>query len=373
MTRSRLGGAVRRPWVLVVVLSLGLVLPTVTVLPGAEAQSLQEIRSRLEEVRAEKERIEDRLEENQAALEELLGRMAALEDERDALREQMARHREEIAEIDAVMSFRVRETFKHGASLDPLSVLLAGEDPAGALARATTVQRVIGGDRVRSEDLVAARTRARATAELFEQRSAELAEAEQRFEEAGAALQEDLQALQRLESSLTERERAELARIERERREREARERARRQAAAAAQRAVASGGGMACPLDQPRHFIDSWGHPRSGGRSHRGTDIMGPHGIPVRAITSGTWHHQRFGRSAGIWGILRGDNGDHYWYMHLSSHTVPSGARVSAGQQIGTNGSTGNASPSAPHVHFEVHPGGGSAVNPYPLLRRVCG
>jgi peptidoglycan LD-endopeptidase LytH len=100
---------------------------------------------------------------------------------------------------------------------------------------------------------------------------------------------------------------------------------------------------------------------------------MGPHGIPVRAITSGTWHHQRVGPSAGIWGILRGDNGDHYWYMHLSSHTVGNGARVSAGQQIGTNGSTGNAHPSAPHVHFERHPGGGSAVNPYPLLRQVCG
>jgi peptidoglycan LD-endopeptidase LytH len=100
---------------------------------------------------------------------------------------------------------------------------------------------------------------------------------------------------------------------------------------------------------------------------------MGPHGIPVRAITSGTWHHQRVGPSAGVWGILRGDNGDHYWYMHLTEHTAANGARVSAGDQVGTNGSTGNAHPSAPHLHFERHPGGGSAVNPYPLLRQVCG
>ena len=129
---------------------------------------------------------------------------------------------------------------------------------------------------------------------------------------------------------------------------------------------------MVCPLDQPRSFIDSWGHARSGGRAHRGTDIMGPRGIPVRAITSGTWTHQRFGASAGNWGILRGDNGDHYWYMHLDRHTVSSGIRVSAGQQIGTNGSTGNATAGAEHVHFELHPGGGSAVNPYRLLRSVC-
>ena len=100
---------------------------------------------------------------------------------------------------------------------------------------------------------------------------------------------------------------------------------------------------------------------------------MGPHGIPVRAITDGTWHHQRVGRNAGVWGILRGTNGDHYWYLHLTTHTVSNGARVSAGQQIATNGSTGNAHPSAPHIHFELHPGGGSAVNPYRLLRNVCG
>jgi peptidoglycan LD-endopeptidase LytH len=130
---------------------------------------------------------------------------------------------------------------------------------------------------------------------------------------------------------------------------------------------------MACPLDQPRHFIDSWGFARSGGRSHRGTDIMGPKGIPVRAITSGVWSIQRSGPSAGLWGILRGDDGNHYWYLHLNSHTAGNGARVSAGQQVGTNGSTGNATVGAEHVHFELHPGGGSAVNPYPLLRRVCG
>ncbi len=381
---------------LLVVVGLALILPLVTTTSGARAQSLQDIRGRLAEVRQQQERIEERLEDNQEQLEALLARIAGLEEELEDLQAEMATQQGELAELDAVMSFRIRETFKHGASLDPLSVLLAGEDPGASLARATTVQRVIGGDRVRSEDLAAARTRARATAERMEDRATELRAAEEEFEAVGARLQEDLQELQELEASLTEAEREELARIERERRERERRERERREReqrererrereAAAANSASSSpspapspapsagGGGMACPLDQPRHFIDSWGHPRSGGRAHRGTDIMGPHGIPVRAITSGTWHHQRVGRSAGIWGILRGDNGDHYWYMHLSSHTVGSGARVSAGQLIGTNGSTGNASASAPHVHFERHPGGGSAVNPYPLLRQVCG
>lgn len=100
---------------------------------------------------------------------------------------------------------------------------------------------------------------------------------------------------------------------------------------------------------------------------------MGPHGIPVRAIVSGTWHVQTPGANAGIWGILRGDDGNHYWYLHLERHVVGNGARVSAGQQIAANGATGNAPPNAPHIHFELHPGGGTAVNPYPLLRSVCG
>jgi murein DD-endopeptidase MepM/ murein hydrolase activator NlpD len=100
---------------------------------------------------------------------------------------------------------------------------------------------------------------------------------------------------------------------------------------------------------------------------------MGPRGIPVRAITSGTWQIMRPGASAGLWGILRGDDGDHYWYLHLDSHTVASGSRVSAGQQVGTNGSTGNAVAGAEHVHFEYHVGGSRPVNPYSLLRSVCG
>lgn len=100
---------------------------------------------------------------------------------------------------------------------------------------------------------------------------------------------------------------------------------------------------------------------------------MGPLGTPVRAITTGTWQVQSPGASAGLWAILRGDNGDHYWYLHLQSHSVANGARVSAGQQVGTNGSTGNAVAGAEHIHFELHRSGTSAVNPYPLLRSVCG
>lgn len=94
-------------------------------------------------------------------------------------------------------------------------------------------------------------------------------------------------------------------------------------------------------------------------------------GTPVIAIVDGTWSVQSPGPSAGLWAILRGRDGNQYWYMHLQSHTVGNGASVSAGQQVGTNGDTGNAR-GTPHVHFELHPGGGSAVNPYPTLSSIC-
>ena len=66
-------------------------------------------------------------------------------------------------------------------------------------------------------------------------------------------------------------------------------------------------------------------------------------------------------------------NGTEFFYAHLSGYAVPTGIRVRAGQLVAYNGQTGNARYTAPHVHFEVHPGGGAPVNPYPYLKRVCG
>jgi membrane fusion protein, copper/silver efflux system len=53
-------------------------------------------------------------------------------------------------------------------------------------------------------------------------------------------------------------------------------------------------------------------------------------------------------------------------------HVRVTGERVRAGQPIGTNGDTGNAR-GTPHLHLEVHPGGGRPINPYPLVQRACG
>jgi murein DD-endopeptidase MepM/ murein hydrolase activator NlpD len=130
------------------------------------------------------------------------------------------------------------------------------------------------------------------------------------------------------------------------------------------------GGGFVCPVQGAVAFTDSFGAPRSGGRSHQGVDMMAAFGTPVVAVVSGSIS-QDVGGLAGnsIW--LAGSNGTSYFYAHLQDF-VGGSRSVSAGEMIGTVGDTGNAQGGAPHLHFEIHPGGGGAVNPTPTVAQYC-
>ena len=130
---------------------------------------------------------------------------------------------------------------------------------------------------------------------------------------------------------------------------------------------------VSCPVSRPYSYIDSWGAARSGGRSHKGTDIMNPMGNKVHAYVDGVIHRQSTSSLGGISLYLWGDDGNEYYYAHLLRYASRVGQRVKAGELVAYNGQTGNARFTAPHVHFEVHPGHGAAVNPYPWVKRACG
>jgi murein DD-endopeptidase MepM/ murein hydrolase activator NlpD len=130
---------------------------------------------------------------------------------------------------------------------------------------------------------------------------------------------------------------------------------------------------ISCPASPPYSYIDSWGAARSGGRTHKGTDIMNPMGNKLHAYVDGVIHRQSTSSLGGISLYLWGDDGNEYYYAHLSRYASRVGQRVKAGELVAYNGATGNARFTGPHLHFEVHPGHGAPVNPYPWVKRACG
>jgi murein DD-endopeptidase MepM/ murein hydrolase activator NlpD len=131
---------------------------------------------------------------------------------------------------------------------------------------------------------------------------------------------------------------------------------------------VIATGDWICPVQGPHSFSDDFGQPRSGGRTHEGNDILNPRGTPIVASVSGTvsFHNSSLG---GLSYYLHGDDGNTYFGTHLGSYAQD--GRVSAGTVVGYNGDSGNAR-GTPHLHFEIHPGGGSPVDPYPTLVKYC-
>jgi peptidoglycan LD-endopeptidase LytH len=143
------------------------------------------------------------------------------------------------------------------------------------------------------------------------------------------------------------------------------------EAIAAEERRKALLGIWKCPVQGPVSFTDTWGAPRSGGRTHKGTDMMASAGTPTVAPVSGRVEHRGSSLGGLSWWVY-GDDGNTYYGTHLSAYENVGAGHVERGTVIGYVGSSGNASASAPHLHFEFHPGGGSAIDPYPRLVEVC-
>ena len=144
---------------------------------------------------------------------------------------------------------------------------------------------------------------------------------------------------------------------------------------------VVAPSGLAIPVAGIRanQLLDTFTQARAGGRPHDAIDIMAPAGTPVIAAAEGTVEKLYFSQGGGgITAYVRSIDGRWmYYYAHLQAYAtgLHEGQRVARGDPIGRVGSTGNANPAGPHLHFAINSMAGeerwwqgTPVNPYPLL-----
>ena len=128
------------------------------------------------------------------------------------------------------------------------------------------------------------------------------------------------------------------------------------------------------PVQPACYFIDTWQEARSANRLHEGVDIIANRGTPLLAVSDGVITRAYDAATSSLSGNglrLTAADGTYFFYAHLDSIApgIAAGTPVKAGQVIGFVGSTGNTT--TPHLHFEVHPKGGAAVNPFPIVKAV--
>lgn len=132
----------------------------------------------------------------------------------------------------------------------------------------------------------------------------------------------------------------------------------------------------------PAQLVDTFTDARSEGRVHDAIDIMAAAGTPVVAAAPGTVEKLFLSEKGGITAYVRSpDRQWIYYYAHLQGYApgLAAGNSVKAGDAVGSVGSTGNASPDAPHLHFAINAMAagegwwqGTPINPYPALTGRC-
>lgn len=138
------------------------------------------------------------------------------------------------------------------------------------------------------------------------------------------------------------------------------------------QKKLLAAGGYAFPVAGAHQFTDTFGAARSDVPVHVGNDIFAAFGTPIVAVADGRIYRVGTLPISGnrLW--LRDRNGYRYFYCHLSDFAAAAynGAEVHAGEVIGFVGNTGDAEPTPPHLHFEVHLPDDKVVGPYRYLHK---
>jgi murein DD-endopeptidase MepM/ murein hydrolase activator NlpD len=134
-------------------------------------------------------------------------------------------------------------------------------------------------------------------------------------------------------------------------------------------------------------FRDSWGERRSGGRRHKGTDIVAERGSEILAVADGVVTEMDYHYLSGFYLTLDHGNGVETMYLHLNNDhrgtddgrggvttayypTLVIGSEVSAGDVVAYLGDSGNSERTTPNTHFEIIIDG-DKIDPFPLLEQV--
>lgn len=280
-------------------------------------------------------------------VQEAEAREGALADRIRTLDRRLAATERELDTVKQRYGARASAVYQTGIGADPIAVMMSSPDPASVVERL---------------DLLAAASR---TDDALLRRGAALRRTLKDQRREAAAAHKEADAVRRSLAADSADLSALLAKLA-------AADAARTRALPRASRAVRLNGHYACLVGPTHAYSDTWGAPRSGGRHHMGTDVFAPMGSPAYAVIDGVIRRESTSDNGGLQVYLRGSDGNEYFYAHMSAYVARPGQHVSAGEEIAKVGDTGNARGGPPHVHFEVHPGGGAPVNPYPYVRRFC-
>jgi murein DD-endopeptidase MepM/ murein hydrolase activator NlpD len=323
---------------------VGAAAPT-TIPAWAQESELGAAKDRLDAARADLDRVTELWQETEA-------RLAKAQDAAADARARIDRLEEQLGAIQKSFNDRVAAAFMAGGSFS-IGALLTSDSIQDAADRLQYTQSVVQGDAdlatevaVMAEELRRQETRLRAAARQEAEAAADL---RTQREQIGVRVERLNDVVQELEAEL--------------------------EAANALQLGLGgtvsitgTGAIQTCPVAGNNAFVDSFGWPRPGGRTHQGIDMIAAQGTPVVAVAPGSAR----GASSVLGGlgavVEHSSGGDWTFYAHLSSFGAM--GQVSAGTVIGYVGATGNTTVS--HLHFEYHPNGGGAVNPYAALVAVC-
>ena len=335
----------RISWSLLAVVGALAVLMPIT----ANASDLDRARDRVDQLQSDLVEVSDRYEQVMTETERIRNELEDLEDEE--------RHLVERAEqIDQRLSAQARQVYMHGAGSE-FETLLAAEGPNVGVERASFFASIQQRENADLQDAISVRTRLEQTRQLMAQREEQL----------DARSAELAQMRELIEADLDHAE-EQVATLE---------------ALASRQRQISAGGQQgtyACIFDPGTfRFRDSWGEPRSGGRSHKGTDVFAPIGTPIRAVTDGEVVRlntvDRYDGRSGFGGLtVTYEQDDQRFYnAHLDAihPDMAIGHQLQAGDVIGWVGRTGNARGTPPHLHLGWYVDD-AAINPYASLAVAC-